>query len=136
MHYFLAKTDPETYSIDQFATEKKTTWNGVRNPQAVIFLKQMRPGDRVLIYHSQGQSCIVGLASVIGNSRPDPTDTRSWLVDFKFERKFAEPFITLQEIKQTGKFTDFRLVRQGRLSTMDVPSEFVSYLQARGVDLS
>src|SRR5579871_5677854 len=124
MKYFLAKTDPQTYSIDDLERDKTTTWDGVKNPQAVIFLKQMQPGDKVLIYHSQGEASIVGLAQVIGNSRPDPKEKRSWLVDFKFLKKFGQPFVNLQQIKATGKFDDFRLVRQGRLSTMDVPEKF------------
>src|SRR4051812_28089275 len=97
--YFLAKTDPETYSISDLEKEKVAVWSGVRNPQAVKVLKTMKKGDRVLIYHSQGEACIVGLAEVVGNSRPDPKDAKSWLVDFKFLRKFSEPFVSLRMIK-------------------------------------
>lgn len=137
MKYYLAKTDPQTYSIDDLAKDKETEWDGVRNPQAVIFLKQMQKGDRVLIYHSQGEAAIVGLAQVVSEKgKPDPNDPRTWLVDFKFIRKFKEPYVTLQQIKQTEKFTDFRLVRQGRLSTMDVPEAFVTWLKEKGIDLS
>ncbi len=135
MNYFLAKTDPDTYSIDDLAKEKQTTWSGVRNPQAVQALKSMRKGDKVLIYHSQGESSIVGLASVTGNSRPDPKDTKSWLVDFKFIKKFKEPFITLADIKATKKFDNFVLVRQGRLSTMEVPAAFIVWLKQKGLPL-
>lgn len=135
MRYFLAKTDPETYSIDNLEKDGKTEWDGVRNPQAVIFLKQMKPGDRVLIYHSQGESAIVGLAEVLDEGRADPKEPRSWLHDFKFIKKFKEPYVTLQEIKATGKFPDFRLVRQSRLSTMDCPDEFITWLKSRGLPL-
>ncbi|MDQ3099438.1 MAG: EVE domain-containing protein [bacterium] len=135
MKYFLAKTDPETYDIDDLERDGTTTWDGVKAPQAVIFLKQMEPGDRVLIYHSQGQATIVGLAEIVGKSRPDPKEPRSWLVDFKFLKKFKEPLITLQQIKASGKFNDFRLVKQGRLSTMDVPEDFIDYLKKQGVVL-
>src|SRR4051812_45566210 len=100
MNYFLAKTDPGTYSIADLEKEKTTTWSGVRNPQAVSVLKAMKKGDRVLIYHSQGEGAIRGLAEVLGNGRPDLKDEKSWLVDFKFIRKFAEPYITLKEIKE------------------------------------
>jgi predicted RNA-binding protein with PUA-like domain len=133
MKYFLAKTDPHTYSIDELEKEKTTTWNGVRNAQAVIFLKQMDKGDKVLIYHSQGESSIVGLAEVTGNSRPDPHDSKSWLVDFKFIKKFKAPYITLQEIKATNKFPTFLLVKNSRLSTMIVPEEVVEYLTKKGL---
>ncbi len=135
MKYFLAKSDPETYSIDNLEKDKETTWDGVHNPTAVQFLKQMKKGDRVLIYHSQTDKAIVGLAEVVGNSRPDPKDTRTWLVDFKFLKRFDEPYVTLQQIKETGKFEDFRLVRQGRLSTMDVPDEFITYLKKQGLKI-
>jgi len=129
MQYFLAKTEPDTYSIDHFAKDKTAPWDGVRNPQAVKFLKQMQKGDMVLIYHTGGEKSIVGLGKVAGNSRPDPKDERSWLVDFTFVKKFSPPFVTLQEIKQIGRFHDFRLVRQSRLSVMPVPEDVIHWLK-------
>jgi predicted RNA-binding protein with PUA-like domain len=135
MNYFLAKSDPQTYGINDLATEKRTTWNGVRNPQAVQVLKSMKRGDKILIYHSQGEAAIVGLASVVGDSRPDPKDAKSWLVDFKFVKKFKQPYITLTDIKESKKFNDFALVKQGRLSTMAVPSSFISWLKQKGLIL-
>lgn len=135
MKYFLAKTDPETYSIDDLEKEKQTTWNGVRNPAAVKALKNMKKGDKVFIYHSQGEGSIRGLAKVIGNSRPDPKDDKSWLVDFKFIRSFSDPYVTLKDIKASGQFNDFALVRQGRLSTMEVPEKFVGWLKQKGLKL-
>jgi len=133
--YFLAKTDPDTYNIDDLAKEKKTTWNGIKNPQAVKALKAMKKGDKVLIYHSQGQGAIVGLAEMIGNSRMDLNEVKSWLVDFKFIKKFDEPFVTLKDIKQSNLFNDFILVRQGRLSTMEVPEKFISWLKKQGLKI-
>lgn len=135
MKYYLAKTDPETYSIEDFEKEKVTTWNGVSNPTAVQFLKKMEKGDRVFIYHSQGQTTIVGLAEVIGNSRPDPKNPRSWLVDFKYIKTYPEPRITLHQIKETGKFPDFKLVRLSRLSTMDVPDNVIEWLKKQGLSI-
>lgn len=135
MKYYLAKTDPKSYSIDDLEKERQVVWSGVRNPQAVLFLKAMKLGDLVLIYHSQGQAAIVGLAEVGGISRPDPEEPRSWLVDFKFIRKFQQPYITLQQIKATGKFSDFRLVRQSRLSTMEVPIDVIRWIIQQGIHL-
>ncbi|MBL8030966.1 MAG: EVE domain-containing protein [Candidatus Doudnabacteria bacterium] len=129
MNYFLAKTDPGTYSIDDFAKEKATTWSGVRNPQAVLVLKSMKKGDRVFIYHSQGEGSIRGLAEVVGNSRPDPKDVKSWLVDFKFLKKYTEPYTTIKDVKASGLFADFALVTQSRLSTMHVPARVVAWLK-------
>lgn len=135
MQYFLAKTDPETYSIADLERDGKTTWDGVRNPAAVQALKKMQPGDLVLIYHSQGEKTITGLAEVVGNSRPDAKDDRSWLVDFKFVKKFAEPLVTLADIKNSGLFGDFALVKQGRLSTMPAPEKFIHWLQKKGLKI-
>ena len=135
MLYFLAKTDPDTYSIDDFEKEKVTTWNGVKNPQAVAALKAMKKADRVIIYHSQGETSIRGLAEVLGNGRPDFKEQRSWLVDFKFIKKFPEPYVTLKDIKDSGLFGDFILVRQGRLSTMSIPAKFVAWLKKKGLKL-
>ncbi len=133
MKYYLAKTDPDTYSIDDFESAGSDTWDGVRNPQAVIFLKQMQKGDKVLIYHSQGEGTIRGLGEVVGNSRADLKEPRSWLVDFRFIKKFNEPYITIKQVKSSGRFPDFRLVRQSRLSVMDVPSDFIAWLKENGV---
>ncbi len=131
MKYFLAKTDPDTYSIEDFEKEKQTVWNGIRNPQAVSSLKAMKKGDRVFIYHSQGQATIRGLAEVVGNSRPDFKEDKSWLVDFKFLTKYKEPYISLKEIKESGLFADFPLVYHSRLSTMAVPAKFVKWLKSK-----
>jgi len=122
MNYFLAKTDPETYSIDQLEKEKKTVWDGVKNPQALRAIRDMRPGDRVFIYHSGGDSAIVGLAQVISDPRPDP--------DFEFLTRL-EPPTTLHEIKASGMFSDWALVRQGRLSTMAAPAAFVTWMKKK-----
>jgi predicted RNA-binding protein with PUA-like domain len=135
MKLFLIKTDPETYSTDNFATEGNTTWNGVRNPQAVNILKSMQPGDLCLLYHSGGEGTITALVKVLGNSRPDPKDTRSWLVDMQFLHKFPEPYVTLKDIKQSEKFPHFKLVTHSRLSVMDVPLDVIEYLNEKGLHL-
>jgi predicted RNA-binding protein with PUA-like domain len=64
MPFFLAKTDPETYSIEDFIRDKRTTWDGVTNPMAAKTISTMSKGDTVFLYHSQGESAIVGLAKV------------------------------------------------------------------------
>lgn len=127
--YFLAKTDPETYSITQFAAERRTSWDGVRNAQALQAVKAMKPGDRIFIYHSGGVSAIVGLAKVIGQPSPDPNDPKSWMVAMEFTA-MIDPPITLSGIKASGLFNDWALVRQSRLSTMSAPESFVDWMQA------
>jgi predicted RNA-binding protein with PUA-like domain len=130
MRYFLAKTDPETYSIDQLEKEKKTAWDGVTNPQAVRAIREMKPGDRVLIYHSGGQAAILGLAKVISEPRDDPKNPKSAVVELEFLRKIDPP-VTLSEIKESHLFDDWALVRQGRLSTMAAPDKFIEWLRKR-----
>lgn len=130
MAYFLAKTDPDTYSIGQFQQDQNTTWDGVRNPQAVKAIHAMRVGDRVFIYHSGGESAVVALAEVTGDGRPDPNDPKSAVADFRF-LCLLEPPTTLTQIKQSALFADFALVRQSRLSTMEAPAAFVTWMRQR-----
>jgi predicted RNA-binding protein with PUA-like domain len=132
MALFLAKTDPDTYSIDDLKREGTTVWDGVRNPAAVNTIKTMKPGDTVIIYHSQPDTAVAGLAKVVSAPRPAPNDPRSWVADFKYIRH-AKQRVTLREIKESHEFDDWALVRQGRLSTMAVPPKFWKWLQKRGV---
>ena len=84
MRYFLAKTEPSSYSIGQFASEHHTVWDGVINPQAVRAIREMRTGDRVLIYHSGGESAIVGWAEVKAEPKTDPKNDKSATVELRF----------------------------------------------------
>lgn len=130
MSYYLAKTDPETYSIDDLERDGRTVWDGVKNPQALRAIQAMQPGDKVFIYHSMGQSAILGLAKVAGPPRPDPKNPKLTVVDFEFLRRLDPP-TTLLEIKDSGLFQDWALVRQGRLSTMAAPDAFVKWMRKR-----
>lgn len=130
VRYYLAKTDPETYSIDTLEKDGQTVWDGVTNPQAVRAIREMHRGDMVFIYHSGGQAAVMGLARVDGESRPDPKNAKSAVADFRFVRRL-EPPTTLAEIKQIGLFNDWALVRQGRLSTMAAPDNFVEWMKKR-----
>ena len=97
---------------------------------ALLAIRAMRPGDEVLIYHSQGEAAIVGLARVQSDPRPDPNDPKSWVVDMAFVRRLTRP-VTLREIKESHLFDDWALVRQGRLSTMSVPDNVVAWLKEK-----
>lgn len=130
MSWFLAKTDPQTYSVEQFRADGRTVWDGVSNPQAVQAIRAMKRGDQVLIYHSGGESAVTAVARVDSAPRPDPESAKSWVVDLKFVRKIDPP-VSLKEIKQSGLFDDWALIRQGRLSTMSVPPEFIAWLKPR-----
>jgi len=133
MNYFLAKTEPSTYSIDRLRQEGKTTWDGVRNPQAVRAISEMRPGDRVCIYHSGGESSVLGLAEVATIPLPDPKDPKSMVVDFKYVAHLT-PSTGLSDVKKSKLFDDWALVRQSRLSTMAVPQAFVDWMRERYPD--
>ncbi len=130
MHYFLAKTDPQTYSAENLARDKSTVWDGVTNAQALQAIRAMHPGDRVFIYHSQGESSVVALAEVTGEPRPDPSNAKSWVVELRFSFRIGPP-TTLGEIKSSGLFDDWALVRQSRLSTMAAPESFVNWMRNR-----
>lgn len=132
MAYFLAKTDPETYSLAQLEHDKETTWDGVRNVQAIRVIQSMHSSDKILIYHSRSEPAIVGLARAISEPRPDPKDDKSWVIDVAFVCQFAQP-ITLREIKESHRFDDWSLVRQSRLSTMSVPDNVITWLKEKQV---
>jgi predicted RNA-binding protein with PUA-like domain len=129
MQYFLAKTEPSTYSIEQFATDKTTLWDGVHNYAAIGFIKQMHPGDRVFIYHSLKGLKIVGEAEVASEPFLNTADPRfSWAVTLKYIRSFDGP--SLSEFKQKPEFATFDLVRQSRLSTMIVPDRVAKWINS------
>lgn len=119
--YWLAKSEPGSYSWDDFARDKRTYWDGVRNPQARNNLAQMKKGDLMLFYHSVKNPAVVGIARVVRAAYPDPTsDDERWVVvDVVAVRALSEP-VTLGQIKADPRFADLALVRQSRLSVMPV----------------
>lgn len=130
MNYFLAKTDPDTYSIEQFKKDKKTVWDGVHNYQAINAIKQMRPNDVVFIYHSMSDKAILATAKVCGEPFENKNDSRySWAVELEFT-KMTNP-ITLAEMKSANQLKDFALIRNPRLSTMPVPISVAEWLLDR-----
>lgn len=128
MQYFLAKTDPDTYSIDDFEKEGTTLWDGVHNNAAILFIQQMRPGDKVYIYESMTTKSIGALAEITDEPFENKADPRrSWAVHMKFLKKYKSP-VTLAQIKAEPAFADFKLVRESRLSVMPVPSPIADRL--------
>ena len=130
MSYYLAKSEPGVYSIDDLERDHQTVWDGVTNAQAVRAILAMRPGDKVFFYHSGGVSSIVGLATVKGAGRPDPKNPKSAVADLAFAAKLDPP-TTLADVKGSKLFEDWALVRQSRLSTMAAPESFVTWMQRR-----
>jgi predicted RNA-binding protein with PUA-like domain len=130
MKYYLAKSEPSVYSIDHLERDYKTVWDGVTNAQAVRAIRAMKPGDRVFFYHSGGISAVVGFADVLSEGRDDAKNPKSAVVDLAFGGHLDPP-TSLAEIKQSGKFDDWALVRQSRLSTMEAPAKFVAWMRTR-----
>jgi predicted RNA-binding protein with PUA-like domain len=127
MNYFLAKTEPSTYSIDVFQNDIDTIWDGVHNYAAIGFIKQMKPGDTVFIYHSMTDKKVVGIAKVVGEPFENKDDPRhSWAVKMRFDTKIDGP--TLKDFKANPDFKDFDLVRQSRLSVMKVPANVADWI--------
>jgi len=117
MAYWLVKSEPFTYSWDQFVMDKETFWDGVRNYAARIHLKNMKKGDMVLFYHSNEGLEIVGTAKVIKEHYQDPTTgDEAWVaVDLKAEKKLKKP-LTLSQIKTDKRLSEMALIKISRLS--------------------
>jgi predicted RNA-binding protein with PUA-like domain len=124
MRYWLLKSEPTAYSWDRLVKDGSTHWDGVRNYQAANNLKAMKRGDRAFFYHSNEGLAIVGIAEVIKEAYPDPSDKegRFVMVDIKPLMPVKAP-VTLAAIKAEPKLADFALVRQGRLSVAPVAPE-------------
>ncbi|NJM36921.1 MAG: EVE domain-containing protein [Akkermansiaceae bacterium] len=138
MRYWLIKSEPDVFGIDDLAKVKREPWNGVRNYQARNYMwKEMQPGDLALFYHSNAKPPgITGIARVIGEPYPDPTqfdpeseyldpkskpeNPRWWLTDFEFVGKFQE-MLTLESLKADTLLSEMLVCQRGtRLSITPV----------------
>jgi predicted RNA-binding protein with PUA-like domain len=117
--YWLAKSEPKKYSWDDFVSEGRDYWDGVRNYQARNNLSAMKIGDRVLFYHSVTGKEVVGIAEVVREAYQDPTtDDERWVaVDMVPVEKLARP-VTLADIKAEPALAEVALVKQSRLSVV------------------
>lgn len=139
--YWLMKSEPDSYSIDDLERDRMEPWEGIRNYQARNMMRDvMKPGDHAFFYHSScAVPAIVGVMKIASQAYPDPTqyDRRSkyfdpksteeeprwFLVDVAFERKLKRP-VTLQELKDHPGLKDFLLTKRGnRLSVFPVSNE-------------
>jgi predicted RNA-binding protein with PUA-like domain len=121
---YLLKTEPTVYSFANLEKDKATTWDGVTNPTAVKHLREMKPGERLVIYHTGDEKSAVGTASVVS---VDASDPKVPLVKIKVGRAIAKPK-TLAEIKGRAGFADSPLVRQGRLSVVPLSAAQFGWL--------
>ncbi|TGK17899.1 EVE domain-containing protein [Leptospira fluminis] len=148
MNYWLFKTEPDAFSIDDLkgSPKKIAPWEGVRNYQARNYLRdQVKKKDLVLFYHSSCKpTAVVGLAEIVKDGYPDhfafdpkhkyhdpksKPDSPAWyMVDLKFKEKFSRP-ISLEELKSHGKLKGMVLLQKGgRLSIQPVSPEHFFYI--------
>ena len=132
---WLVKEEPENYNFDQFMADGHTVWSGVKNPVAQRNLRAMKKGDRVFFYHTGKQKAVVGTAKVTVEAYPDPKDKGGSLVVVELapDKKLTRP-VTLAEIKSSGNFADWALVRVPRLSVMPVTEDQWAAVEAMARD--
>ncbi len=120
MARWLVKSDPESYSYDDLERDGSTEWNGVHNALALRNLRQMRPGDELLIYHTGAERALVGLGRVTSLPRADPRDDRgSWLVDIAAVRPLRTR-VPLATLRADPSLAASPLLKFGRLSVMPI----------------
>jgi predicted RNA-binding protein with PUA-like domain len=121
MQYWLIKSEPETYSLEDLIKENIGRWDGVRNYAARNNLKAMQLGDMCLFYHSVKNPAVVGLCTVVKEHYPDPTsDSDAWVaVDVKFHSTLKKN-VPLAKIKANPALVDMALLRLSRLSVQPV----------------
>ena len=121
MKYWLLKSEPNTWSWTNQLKDKKCMWEGVRNYQARNNLMAMKKNDKCFFYHSVNEKKIVGIVRIIKEYYLDPTDKskRFVAVDVIAEKTFPYP-VTLEKIKNNKKLLNLTLIKQSRLSVMEI----------------
>ena len=122
MHYWLVKSEPSCFSIDDMKRKGTDSWDGVRNYTARNFMKTMEIGDLCFFYHSNAKETgIVGLVKVVRTAYPDPSDNKFVCVDVAYQR--ALPFLSLSFLKTVSDIKHLPLFHQSRLSVQPVDQE-------------
>lgn len=149
MTYFLLKTEPDSFSIDDLRRDKVTSWGGIRNYQARNIMRSMKKGDMCLIYHSSCEvPAVVGVGKVEKTAYPDPlqfdakseyydsvskkTDPRWSAVDIRYVKTLKRP-VTLTEMKGMKQLAGFRLLERGnRLSVIEASDAHAEHILRTG----
>ena len=121
---YLLKTEPSSYSFADLQRDKTTVWDGVSNPVALKYLRGMKPGERLVVYHTGDEKSAVGTASVVS---VDVSDERNPQVKIKVGKALAK-LVTLAEVKASDVFSESPLVRQGRLSVVPLNDRQYKFL--------
>jgi predicted RNA-binding protein with PUA-like domain len=126
MAHWLVKSEPSVWSWDQQVAKgaKGEAWTGVRNHSAKLHMIAMKKGDRAFFYHSNEGKEIVGIAEIIREAYPDPTDESGKFVcvDLKADKKLKTP-VTLAAVKEEKKLAEMALLKQSRLSVQPVTAD-------------
>ena len=121
---YLLKTEPSEYSFADLQRDKTTIWDGVSNPVALKHLREMKSGDRLVIYETADRKSAVGTATVVSVDASDPKNPK---VKIKAGKAIANP-VSLAEIKANKTFAESPLVRQGRLSVVPLTDKQYAFL--------
>ena len=127
VNYWLAKQEPSgprAYNFEQLKKEKITVWDGIHNNLALKHMREMKPNDLVLFYHTGDERQAMGIMQVTSKPYPNPKEDneRFIVVDVKYKKTLKRP-VTLDEMKKEKKFKDWELIRISRLSLMPVPKQ-------------
>jgi predicted RNA-binding protein with PUA-like domain len=132
MAYWLLRSEPDAYSWDDLIRDGGTEWNGVRNYTARNFLKEMRPGDQAIFYHSNTEKAAVGIMEITRAWQPDGEDGKWASVAVKPIEKLAKP-VPLADIKAEPRLAQIEVLRQSRLSVTPVrDAEWAALLEMSG----
>ncbi len=123
---FLLKTEPNKYSYDDLLRDGETTWDGISNPQALQFLRGMKKGEKLIIYHSNIGKAAIGTAKVISVDATDPKNPQVLIAPVKHLKTEK----SLDEIRKAAVFTGSILFRQFRLSVVPLTPEQYDWLTA------
>lgn len=121
---YLLKTEPSEYSFADLQSDKNTIWDGISNPVALKNLRNMKSGDRLVIYETGDHKSAVGTATVVS---VDDSDARNPQVRIKAGKPLPKP-VSLAEVKADKLFADSPLVRQGRLSVVPLSAAQYKFL--------
>jgi predicted RNA-binding protein with PUA-like domain len=123
MAYWLFKEEPTHYNYADLERDGKTLWSGVNNPLARKYLREVRPGDRILYYHTGKEKAIVGEMRAVGNPRPDKNkDDKAVVVEVEPVKRLKNP-VSLARVKADAHLKNWELARLPRLSVMPVTED-------------
>jgi predicted RNA-binding protein with PUA-like domain len=123
---YLLKSEPDKYSYDDLLRDGETTWDGIKNNQALIYLRGMKKGEKLVVYHSNVGKAAIGTASVVSNTT-DPNDPKTPIVRIKPGKRLKREK-TLDDLRASPLFTDSLLFRQFRLSVVPLTDEQYDWL--------